>query len=52
MMVYCVLCAPDGPVHIFSTPEKAIAWAAADPREHVIYDYVIDHPERMEQDTH
>lgn len=52
MMVYCVRCI-DGsnhePVHIFSTQEKATAFAEADPRDHVLYDYVIDHPERMEQ---
>lgn len=51
MMVYCVRCidgAGHGPVHIFSTPEKAAAFAETDPRDHVLYDYVIDFPERME----
>lgn len=51
-VVYCVLCIDDddGPaaVHIFSTQEKAQAFADADPRPHVLYDYVVDHPERME----
>jgi len=52
MMVYCVLCVDGGApevVHIFSTQEKADAFAAADDRPHVLYDYVIDCPERMEQ---
>lgn len=51
IMVYCVMCI-DGTnltVHIFSTQEKAQAFADADSRDHVLYDYVIDQPERMEQ---
>jgi len=54
-MVYCVICVGDGGgiecVHIFSTPEKAQAFSDADPRPHVPYDYMIDHPERMEGRT-
>lgn len=48
--VYCVLCInnDDDVVHIFSTQEKATAFAEADPRPHVLYDYVLDCPERME----
>lgn len=53
MMVYCVTCVDDNDqgccVHIFSTQEKADAFVASDPRPHVLYDYVIDCPERMEQ---
>jgi hypothetical protein len=56
MMVYCVLCL-DGSwprsrsehVHIFTTQERAEAWASTDPRRHIIYDYLLDHPERMEE---
>lgn len=52
-MVYCVLCflpsaQDEAVVHIFSTLEKAEAFAATDDRNHVFYDYLIDHPERME----
>lgn len=51
-MVYCVICLDEDEagccVHIFSTPEKAQAFADSDPRPHVSYDYMIDHPERME----
>lgn len=54
MLVYCVLCTGDtllenDVVHIFSTMEKAEAFANADARNHVLYDYVIDCPERMEE---
>jgi hypothetical protein len=53
MMVYCVMCIDEDDqgccVHIFSTQEKAGAFADADPRDHVLYDYLVDHPERMEQ---
>jgi hypothetical protein len=52
MMVYCVRCInrPDPDVlHIFSTQDKADAFADADLRDHIMYDYVIDCPERMEQ---
>lgn len=49
MMVFCVLCLGDTDVvHIFSTQEKALAFSEADDRSHVHYDYLIDHPERME----
>lgn len=52
MMVYCVRCI-DGSgfdmVHIFSTEEKAKAFAESDPRDHVLSDYVVDCPERAEQ---
>lgn len=49
-MVWCVICIEeDGDVmHIFSTPERAAAFMETDPRNHVIYDYVLDCPERME----
>lgn len=53
MIVYCVMCIDEDDagccVHIFSTQERADAFAAADARQHVQYDYMIDHPERMEQ---
>ena len=53
-MVYCVLCLDDSDheyerVHIFTTLKKAEAWASTDPRRHVIYDYLLDHPEQMEK---
>lgn len=52
MMVYCVRCLGEDAasccIHIFSTQEKAQAFADADPRQHVLYDYAVDHPERME----
>ena len=52
-MVHTVRCVDPGesfePVHIFSTAEEAQAFAETDPRMHVISDYVIDVPERMEQ---
>lgn len=54
--VYCVICM-DGDhardlVHIFSTQELAQAFADKDTeRDHVLYDYVIDCPERMEGRT-
>lgn len=47
--VYCVRCVPDDVVHIFSTMDKAKQFCADDDRGHVIYDYVVDFPERMEQ---
>ena len=52
MMVYCVLCVDNNDhdrVHIFTTQEAAEAWASTDPRRHIIYDYLLDHPERMEE---
>lgn len=53
MIVYCVMCIDEDDagctVHIFSTPEKQQAFAASDSRPHVLYDYMVDHPERMEQ---
>jgi hypothetical protein len=49
-LVYCVHCIPDDIVHIFSTMEKAEEYCQRDrARHHLIFDYVIDHPERMEQ---
>lgn len=50
-MVWCVICIGDDEevVHIFSSPEKANEFCERDPRPHVVYDYVIDCPERMEQ---
>lgn len=51
-MVYCVLCI-DGEggetTHIFSSPKKAQEFSASDDRSHVVFDYVVDHPERMEE---
>jgi hypothetical protein len=53
MMVWCVVCIEPGKgdevVHIFSSPEKANEFCERDPRGHVVYDYVIDCPERMEE---
>lgn len=54
--VYCVICM-DGDhardlVHVFSTQDLAQAFADKDTdRRHVLYDYVIDCPERMEGRT-
>jgi len=51
-MVYCLICISEDDsevVHIFSTPEKLQEYAENDDRIHVAYDYVIDHPERMEE---
>lgn len=51
-LVYCVICI-DGDeqnlVHIFSTQERAKSFCERDDRSHILYDYVIDHPERMER---
>lgn len=56
MMVYCVMCIDDDDsgccVHIFSTQEKADEFANRDDRPHVLYDYLVDHPERMESAAH
>jgi len=53
MIVYCVLCLGESEiVHIFSTQENADAFCAKDSRGHVCYDYVLDHPERMELTLH
>lgn len=55
MVVYCVMCIENegtDVVHIFSTLDKAQDFAASDPRPHVFYDYMIDHPERMEERQH
>ena len=53
--VYTVRCVTIGdtwePVHIFSSLEAAERFCEADPRTHVVSDYVIDCPERMEQRT-
>ena len=59
MIVYCVLClsshedecgANNGEVvHIFSTKEKALEFSERDKRNCVLYDYMLDCPERMEQ---
>lgn len=49
--VFCVICISDtvtDVVHIFSTEEKRSAWADADDRGHIFYDYVMDCPERAE----
>jgi hypothetical protein len=51
-MVYCVMCIDKDDhgccVHIFSTQEKQQAFAESDDRPHVLYDYLLDHPERAE----
>lgn len=53
MMVYCVMCvdAETTCVHIFSAKALAVAFADADgdDRLHIIYDYEVDNPARMEQ---
>jgi hypothetical protein len=53
MLVYCVLCVDhdNDVVHIFSSHARALAFADSDERDHVIYDYMIDCPERMEQSS-
>jgi hypothetical protein len=54
MLVHCVLCTDDDDtslVHIFSTKEQAEAFCERDTRTHVVYDYVIDDPARMEGHT-
>jgi len=50
-LVYCVICIADDDelIHIFSTKERAEAFCERDERSHILYDYLIDHPERMEQ---
>lgn len=50
-IVWCVLCIYDGQeaTHIFSSRERAEAFCAKDAGRHVVYDYVIDVPERMSQ---
>ena len=48
-MAYCVLCRGESEVvHIFSTKENALEFSETDDRDHIHYDYVVDHPERME----
>jgi hypothetical protein len=57
-MVWCVVCIArprpgeergEETLHIFSSPERAQAFAAADAdRAHVLYDYAVDCPERHE----
>lgn len=53
MLVYCVTCVDDDDqgcvFHAFSTSEKRQAFLDRDDRHHVIFDYVLDHPERMER---
>lgn len=52
-IVFCVMCLDDDNkiecVHIFSTIEKAEAFCTSDDRCHVIYNYLIDCPSRMEE---
>lgn len=53
-MVYVVICIEPGRLdvlHIFSSMEKAQAFADADPRGCVLYDYLLDAPERHEGRT-
>lgn len=51
-LVQCVVCiADDGTeaLHIFSNKRLLLAFVATDTeRGHVIYDYMIDEPQRME----
>lgn len=51
-VVWCVLCVGDGRefTHVFSSKGAAEKFLATDgDRTHVVYDYVIDCPERAEQ---
>lgn len=51
-LVFCVVCsAPNGAqcIHIFSTMEKLNAFIAHDDRQHFVFDYVVDCPERVER---
>ena len=53
-LVHCVRCIEVGDpasdvVHIFSSAGLAAAFCEGDTRPHVVYDYAIDVPERMEQ---
>lgn len=52
-LVWCVQCVLPGDehdaVHIFSSQAAAISFCNGDSRRHIVYDYVIDNPERMEQ---
>lgn len=52
-LVQCVRCidSDDDVVHIFSTIARLRNFLETDRRTHVIYDYVIDCPERMEKPT-
>ncbi len=53
MLVQCVICIDDDDnetVHIFSTREKLLAWCDTDDRRHIVYDYMIDNPDRMEKE--
>lgn len=50
-LVYCVACFDHNGaqcVHIFSTMDKLNAYLAHDERQHVVFDYVVDCPERLE----
>lgn len=50
-IVQCVVCLDEQGecVHIFSTRDRLEAFIATDPRRHVVYDYMIDNPDRMEK---
>lgn len=56
VVVYCVICrdtkfsylAPQETLHIFSTADKRLAFMDTDDRDHIAYDYTLDHPERHE----
>lgn len=50
-IVYVVVCVDGNKEtrHIFSTQPRAQAYMDSDPRSHVLYDYVLDCPERHEQ---
>lgn len=50
-LVFCVRCVEGNSdvVHIFSSKETLQEFLDTDQRVHIIYDYVIDCPERMEQ---
>jgi hypothetical protein len=49
--VWVVICVSPGKsdvTHIFSTMEKAETFCEKDSRDHVVYDYILDTPERHE----
>ena len=48
-VVVCIARDERDVMHMFSTQEKAAAFCESDPRAHVVYDYVLDCPQRLEQ---
>lgn len=55
-LVFPVLCVDDAgheAVHIFSSRERQLAFCRQDlARNHVLWDYVLDFPERLEKVPH